>query len=329
MSRVKRLVIFAPNWLGDAVMALPAIADVRRAASQAAIAVAARAAIAPLFQLVPGVDEVVVLAARGDADRLRPHAFDAALLLPNSFQAALTVWRAGIPERWGYRTDFRAPLLTHAVAPPAPVHQGAYYQHLVRALGVPNGPLEPRIDVDDDRRRAGAGMLASRGWDGRAPLVALAPGAAYGGAKRWPPDMFAALARDLAGDGVTPVLVGGAADRPTGAEFLGALGARTRCVDVIGHTDLPALAGVLANCRALVSNDSGAMHIGAAIGLPVTALFGPTSEHATRPLGSAGPVVLTNPVWCRPCMLRECPLTHRCMRGIPVEAALSAARRAL
>jgi heptosyltransferase-2 len=291
--------------------------------------VAARPPIAPLFELVPGIDEIVVLAGRGDADRLRPHAFDAALLLPNSFQTALSLWRAGIPERWGYRTDYRSPLLTRAIVPPSGVHQGAYYQHLVRALGVPNGPLEPAIEVNEARRRAGTEMLASHGWDRRAPLAALAPGAAYGGAKRWPAESFAALARDLAGDGVMTVLVGSAADRPAGAEVVAALGGNTAYADLIGRTDLQALCGVLANCRTLVSNDSGAMHVGAALGLPVTAVFGPTRERATRPLGSAGHVVLTNPVWCRPCMLRECPLTHRCMKGIRVEAALSAARSAL
>jgi heptosyltransferase-2 len=283
--------------------------------------------VAPLFGLVPSVDEAIVVGTRADAQGLRARGFEVAILLPNSFKSALGAWRAGIAERWGYRTDFRGPLLTRSVAAPPAGHQGAYYQHLVRSLGVPSGPLEPRLTVTDTEREGGRILLEGAGWDGRAPLVAMAPGAAFGGAKRWPAEAFAALAADLAGDGVLPVLVGGGADRGTGAEVVSAAGSGTPIASLIGRTDLLALAGVLAHCRALVSNDSGAMHFAAALGVPVTALFGPTDERATHPLGPAPHVVLTSPVWCRPCLLRECPLDHRCMRGITVEAAARATRR--
>jgi heptosyltransferase-2 len=154
--------------------------------------------------------------------------------------------------------------------------------------------------------------------------VALAPGAAYGGAKRWPADGFASVARGLALDGVATVLVGSAGDRAAGDEVLAR---HAGIIDLIGRTDLAALAGVLANCRGLVSNDSGAMHVGAAVGVRVTALFGPTEEWATRPLGRAGADILINDVWCRPCMLRECPIDHRCMRGLPSDRVLASARR--
>ena len=132
-----------------------------------------------------------------------------------------------------------------------------------------------------------------------------------------------AMFRDIATVGR---LVGGAADSAAGAE----VAARTAsALNAIGRTDLPTLAGVLAECRSLVTNDSGAMHFAAAVGLPVTALFGPTNEEATRPLGSASATVLASRVWCRPCMLRECPIDHRCMRGIPVDRALAAVRATL
>jgi heptosyltransferase-2 len=327
LSSAKRIVVFAPNWLGDAVMALPAVEDVRRAAPHATLAVAARAQVAPLFGLVPFVDDTIVVGTRADPEALRAGGFEVAILLPNSFKSALTVWRAGIAERWGYRTDFRSPLLTRSVAVAPDGHQGAYYQHLVRSLGVPSGPLEPRLTLTDAQRDAGRVLLEGAGWDGRVPLVALAPGAAYGGAKRWPAESFAALARDLAGDGLLPVLVGGGADRTAGAEVVAAVGSGTPVANLIGRTDLPALGGVFALCRALVSNDSGAMHFAAALGVPVTTLFGPTDERATHPLGPSPHVVLTNPVWCRPCLLRECPIDHRCMRGITVEAAAAATRR--
>jgi heptosyltransferase-2 len=170
-------------------------------------------------------------------------------------------------------------------------------------------------------------MLRDAGWDGRAPLVALAPGAAYGTAKRWPSERFAALAASLVADGVQSVMIGAAADRPTADEVSRAFRSPS-LLTLVGRTDLPALAGVLATCRALVTNDSGAMHLAAAVGTSVTAVFGPTDERATRPLGDAHQVV-TFPVWCRPCMLRECPLDHRCMRGVDAEAVVAAARRTL
>ena len=333
-SAGKRLIVFAPNWLGDAVMALPAIEDVRRQAPGASISVAARPSIAPLFALVPGIRDVVVVDRRGAGWRegvrqLREGSFDAALLLPNSLHSALSAWRAGIPERWGYRAQGRAALLTRAIrAPAARGHQAHDYQRLTEALGFAPGPLEPRLDAPADARRAAADLLASAGWNGRSPLVALAPGAAYGGAKRWPAGSFAALATALAGDEVASVLVGGVADAAAGTDVIAALGSGKSVVDLIGRTDLPMLAGVLVQCRALVSNDSGAMHFGAAVGVPLVAIFGPTNERETRPIGRLDPVVLSHDVWCRPCMLRECPLTHRCMRGVTVETVLSATRRA-
>ena len=328
-----RFIVFAPNWLGDTVMALPAIADVRRAAPDASIVMAARPAIAPLFSMVPGIDDVVVLGKRGRV----PFPADVAIVLPNSFHAALMAWRGGVPERWGYRTDWRRALLTRAVDPPPTVHQVEYYRHLVGALGLidpspfpgeprPPVPAQPRIVISEERRAAGINELKGAGWDGRRPLVALAPGAAYGGAKRWPAASFAELARTLAHDGIQTAMVGGRGDLPVARAIEAALGG-----DVVLNlmaTDLPTLAGILAACRALVSNDSGAMHLGAALGIRVTAVFGPTDERVTRPAGDAH-VVLTHEVWCRPCLMRECPIDHRCMRGIGVDRVVGAVRQML
>jgi len=348
---MNRLVILAPNWLGDAVMALPAIADVRREWPRADITVAARPAVAPLFRIVPGINDVNDVV---DVEHL-DDGFDAALLLPNSFRSALLARRAGIPERWGYRTQWRAPLLTRAIEPTKSLHQVECYQYLVHALGVPNGPIEPRLVVPQAMRDVGARLLAEVGCDRPAPLVALAPGAAYGGAKRWPPESFAELAHALASDGVECVMVGTAADASTASDVARAFHpstssgcpepveaqARAAAGDpervalrdvalrsLVGKTDLPTLAGVLANCRALVTNDSGAMHLAAACGVAVTAVFGPTDERATRPLGDAH-TVITHPVWCRPCMLRECPIDHRCMRAVAAADVAAATRRVL
>lgn len=322
---IRRLLLFAPNWLGDAVMALPAIQAVRETFPQATIDVAARPSVAPLFSLVPDVGRVLLL-ERGMSSAAAVHQgrYDTALLLPNSFHTARLAKKAGIPERWGYRADFRSWMLTRAVPRPLRLHQVDYYRSLAHAVGCAGGEGDPRIAVTDGLRAQGAASLVAAGWNGRVPLVALAPGAAFGAAKRWPAASFARLSDRLATDGVCPVLIGSIGDRAAGAELAAGLGGQSRPLDLIGRTDLPQLAGVLTHCRALVTNDSGAMHFAAALGVNVTAMFGPTRERETYPRGSGRHAFLTHPVWCRPCMLRECPLTHRCMTGTSVDAVYAA-----
>jgi heptosyltransferase-2 len=320
-----RVVVFAPNWLGDAVMALPALAAIRAAFPDAAVDVAARGSVAPLFTLVPGVTPLVLPLRRAEAvAALAERAYGVAVLFPNSFHTAWLARAASIAERWGYATDLRSFLLTRAVARPTRVHQAEFYSHLVRRLGMTVDQGVPVVDVSTEHRAAGAALLGSAGWDGRAPLVALAPGAAFGGAKRWPAGSFAELADRVAADGVRTVLIGTAADRAATREVLDA--ARNAPIDLTGRTDLPLLAGVLTHTRGLVTNDSGAMHLAAALGVNIVALFGPTRERETHPLGRGRQMVLTHRVWCRPCMLRECPLTHRCMRGITADRVLEEVR---
>ncbi|HXD75287.1 MAG TPA: lipopolysaccharide heptosyltransferase II [Vicinamibacterales bacterium] len=326
---MEQLVIVAPNWLGDAVMALPAIADVSTAQSGGTVAVAARAPVAPLFSLVPGVSRVVTL-PRGSSWPLG--GCGTAILLPNSFHSAMSAARAGVRERWGYRTDWRGVLLTRAVDRPGEaMHQIDYYRHLVSSLGFPNGSPAPRLEIADDVRGAGRALLERAGWNGRAPLVAIAPGAAYGSAKRWPAAAFADLAAGLAEDGVATVIVGANADRAAAASVVQELRGRTTLIDVVGRTDIPTLAGALSNCRAVMANDSGAMHLAAALGVHVVAAFGPTDERLSAPRTSHPEhrTILTSPTWCRPCGLRECPLDHMCMRGISPGDALAATRSLL
>ena len=316
-------------------MAQPAVDSLRRALPGVRIAIAARSGLASLFGLMPEIDDTVGVSAIGE------HAFDAAVLLPNSFRSALVAARAGIPERWGYRTEWRGLLLTRGVDVVEGLHQVDAYRHLVESLGFgddlpgPGAPdrglRAPRLVVPDATRAAGAAQLHGAGWDSQTPLVALAPGAAYGSAKCWPVSSFAELAGDLAQDGVQVVLVGGTGDVETGRKIVAALAGRDvrhTVLNLVGQNDISGLAGVLVHCRTLVSNDSGAMHLGAAVGLAVTAPFGPTDERLTRPLGEQH-TVLTHQVWCRPCMLRECPIDHRCMTGISVQSVAAAARRSL
>jgi heptosyltransferase II len=327
-----QLVVRMPNWLGDAVMALPAIARIRRAFPEAKLTVAAPSSLAPIFRerTAAGADDVLSFDAGGEAAALAAGGFDAVLLLPNSIGSAWTARRAGIPARWGYAAGLRRLLLTRAVRRPrGRLHQSAYYLALVRALvdGADRavaeaGPVEaaqPLIAPGADTTARAAALLEREGIAAGTPVVGFAPGAAYGHAKRWPPDRVAEVIRRLAGErGATSVLVGAAADRGAGREIESALPPATRVVNLIGRTDLRLLAGVLARCDAFVSNDSGAMHLAAALGVPVTAIFGPTDERVTAPLGEAD--VLVHQVFCRPCMLRDCPIDHRCMKGLTAAA---------
>jgi heptosyltransferase II len=339
----ERIAVLAPNWLGDAVMALPAIEAVRRHRPDAVLVAAARASIAPLFRMVPGVDETVVLeAGRGwlgaagwarETKALEASKADLAILLPNSFRSAWTARRAGIAERWGFAADLRGRLLTRRVSRPrGPLHQSEYYNALVAGLGMGVAGGTARIDVPAEQVRRAADLLASRGAAEGAVVVGMAPGAAYGRAKQWPPERFAQVSRLLAErHGAMTVLVGTRADRQAGIEIERA-GAGPALVNLIGQTDLPLLAGVMARCRSFVSNDSGAMHLAAAAGVRVTAVFGSTNERGTAPLPCASPPappheILTCRVWCRPCMLRECPIDHRCMTGIDAEQVADAVAR--
>lgn len=340
MREVRRVLVVSPNWLGDAVMALPAIADIRRRYRGAHLSVAARRSVADLFALVPGVDAVVPLDWRGrlfdratrreDQRRLRAIGADLAVLFPNSFASAWLTYRAAIRTRWGYPTDLRGMLLTEAVETPGgSVHQVEYYQHLVRGFGIETGGQEPVLQVPGDVRDAMARRLANGGWRPPQPLVVLAPGAAYGQAKRWLPEHFAAVANTLVRDHEAHcVLVGSGADASTTAVIRQHLspGATDRVVDLAGATTIPELAAVMHHGRVCVTNDSGALHIAAAAGTPVVALFGPTREHETAPSTTLRRTVevLVNPVSCRPCMLRECPIDHRCMRGLLPARVLTA-----
>jgi heptosyltransferase II len=338
------IVVFAPNWLGDAVMTLPALADVRRFAGTGQVIVAARRSVASLFALVPGVDRVVELGpsgglltawrgAREDASAVRAVAPSAALLFPNSIHSAMTARLAGVPERWGYRRDGRGLLLTRAIRPLRSIHQVDAYRHLVAAVGMTNGPREPRLDLAPTVIDEARVILQAAGWNLSAPIVGFAPGAAFGGAKRWPPARVAAvMARVIQERDAVCVMVGAAADAGTVGEVAAHLdtisgpAARGHVVNLVGKTTLAQLAGVMAVSRVFVSNDSGAMHLAAAVGTPVVAMFGPTNERATAPVPrpETTAAILVGSAWCRPCGLRECPFRQGCLTSIAVDRVYQA-----
>ncbi|HEY3384189.1 MAG TPA: lipopolysaccharide heptosyltransferase II [Vicinamibacterales bacterium] len=343
-----RIVVLSPNWLGDAVMALPALCAIRGEYPEDRLVVAARASIAGMFRMVPGVDDVVTLDAGGgwrgaagwasDARALAAARADVAILLPNSFRSAWIARRAGIAERWGFSGDLRGRLLTRPMArPQGPLHQADYYRALISALGIAASSDTARVKVPADAGQRADELLARHGIEQGTVMVGMAPGAAYGRAKQWPPDRYARLvARLFERYGARSVLVGSRGDRQAGEDIAGP-GHSLRLagrgiVDLIGQTDLPLLVAVMSRCRAFVSNDSGAMHLAAAVGVPVTAIFGSTDERGTAPLPAAAPAVppheiLSCAVWCRPCMLRECPIDHRCMTGVDPDHVADAVGR--
>jgi heptosyltransferase-2 len=324
------VLVRAPNWLGDAVMALPALAALRAGFADRTLVLAAAASIAPLFREITDAapDEVLEVAKPTEAASLRGARVDVAVLFPNSFRAAWVARQAGIPERWGYKAHGRSLLLTRGIPRPrGRRHQSEYYTHLVSALGCEARDPLPRVRITPATASRASDLLSAAGVDRTAPVVGIAPGAAYGHAKRWPPRRAAQLVERLSALGATSVLVGAAGDRSAGREIESFLPAGTRVLNLIGRTDLRLLAGVLAACDAFVSNDSGAMHLAAAAGVPVAAVFGPTDERVTAPLGDHD--VIIHQVFCRPCMLRECPIDHRCMRGITVDVVYDAVARRL
>ncbi len=323
--------LFAPNWVGDTVMALPVIEALAAAGRHPAVL--ARRHLAPLVELCPAVAAVVV---RGDderatVDELRRHAFDEAVLLPNSFRSAWLTRRAGIPRRFGYRGNWRSLLLAPAVPRPAGRRpQIEDYGELLAAMAVPPpAGWVPRLELPAADREQGRQLVERAGLAGDGPLIGLFPGAEFGPSKRWPWRRFAELARELR-------------RRQPRARILIVVGPKetwlgVRVHEESGHVhplagpdlDLGRLAKLLANLDVLVTNDSGPMHLAAAVGVPCVALFGPTDPRRTAPAGE-GHRVLHTDRWCSPCFRRRCPLLHhRCLKQIGVERVATEALAAL
>ena len=328
-SSVSRVVVRAPNWLGDVVMSLPAVRAVRRIFSHAELTVVARPSVAALYETESAVNRVIPYPARAFSEKrafaakLRAERFDCAILLQNAFDAALLAWMAHIPERIGYNRDGRGLLLTRAIPVPEPGeiprHERFYYLELLRRAGLMEhfsdlGPI--RLDGIEAARAAGQRRLAESGI--RGPVIGISPGAAYGSAKRWLPERFADTAGRLGG---TALLFGSAAERELCAQVASRLsGSR----NLAGETTLPEFVSLAAACRFFLTNDSGAMHVASALGVPTLAVFGATDDTTTGPTGPLARV-LRQHAECSPCLLRECPIDHRCMTRVTVEAAASAA----
>ena len=335
------MLVRATNWVGDAVMSLPALRRIRTELPSAHIAVLAMSGVAGLYARESWANDIIPLdGARGARDfqrkwrqarQLAASSFDAAILLTNSFESAALVRAANIPVRIGYDRDARGWLLTQAIAVPPrgkiPRYESFYYLELLRRAGIggelPAGEIAIRLEGIEAARASGKLRLAEAGLGiGGQAVVGLSPGAAYGTAKRWLPDRFAAAAVTMAGElGSGAVAVFGTPDERELCEhvvsMVTAQGVAAR--NFAGQTRLAEYIDMAAACRAFLTNDSGAMHIASALGVPTVAVFGATDHVGTGPTGPLARVV-RHAVDCspypHPCLLRQCPIDHRCMKAV-------------
>ncbi|HEU5251033.1 MAG TPA: lipopolysaccharide heptosyltransferase II [Thermoanaerobaculia bacterium] len=326
--RLGRLVV-APNWIGDAVMSLPVLRALARASPGERLAVLARPGPAAIYRAEGSAGEVrAVSGLVADALAIARDRFAEAWLLPNSFRSALVPFLAAVPDRIGYATDGRAALLTRSLPPPpADAHQLRDYDALLRSRGIEPDAGPPRLLIPAhaaERAEAALARAGMRADSGR--FLALAPGAAFSWTKRWPPERFGRLASELAGRGLAVAVAIGPGEEELARRVSDAAAVPP---PVLGaDLDPVELAAVLARARAVVANDSGPMHLAAAAGTPVIALFGPTDPGRTGPSGSPS-VVLDRYVFCSPCYLKECPYRHECLRGIEVGEVVAAVERLL
>jgi heptosyltransferase-2 len=337
VASIERILIRGTNWVGDSIMTIPALRQMRRLFPAAHLTLLVRRALAGLFREADFVDEVLAMELGSVRDYwraasvLRSRRYDLAVLLPNAFSAALLARAAGIPIRAGYPTDGRGWLLTHRLSFPPDrrrQHQVYAYLHLVaeverQLLGTTRvsfaDPI-PRVTVSEERKREALAFLAERGVDVGRKIVVMNPGAVNSRAKQWLPERFAAVGDAVLERGDTAVvLIGTRAERAVSEAVRRHM--RRAPVVVTGETSLDLMVAILRCAHLVISNDTGAAHVAPAVGTPVIVLFGPTEEVATRPFSDRA-VVIRRPVACAPCMRRECPIDHRCMRAITVEDVL-------
>ena len=354
-GKVRTLLIRGTNWVGDSILSLPALKQARLNFPQAKITLLVLPWVAGIYEGCSAVDEIW-LYDREDLYRgmsgklrlireLRERRFDAALLFQNAFEAAALTRLAGIPVRAGYDRDGRGWLLSHKVAVDPHVsrlHQTYYYIDLLEQLlgGFRTATsLEPRptsafaaeampditLTVSAGRKCAARTRLQSHGVDFNRTVVGVNPGAFYGSAKRWLSERYATVLDRLIDERQASVVIFGSPNEVAIAEAIQS-GMRRQPVILSGRTELSELIAMIACCDLFLTNDSGPMHLAAALRVPTLAIFGSTDEIATGPMSPVA-VVLNKRVECSPCLLRECPIDHRCMTRITAEEVAQQAFR--
>ncbi len=330
---VHRIIVRLTNWVGDVVMGTPFLQRLREVYPAAHIVAAGRSNVTALLQGHPCIDDIWTIAdreARGmvrESSRVRAGRFDLGFLLPNSSRAALLLALGGVRARCGYARDGRAALLTHPV-PLRPddlaVHEVRYYLRLLDASFPREGPPPPLLlTVTQEEHARMAEWLSRIGVAPGQPVIGVNPAAFYGTAKRWMPERYAEVASRLVrAHGARVVVTGLPQERDVAEEVCRAGGPGFH--NAAGEMKLRDLMAFLAACRVFLTNDSGAMHIAAALGTPLVAVFGSTDWVTTAPLSDRATIVRAD-TDCAPCLLRHCPIDHRCMTRVSVEEVHSAA----
>jgi len=336
-----KILIRATNWVGDAIMALPALRAVRKRFPGAEITIVARPYVADIYRDQEICDQLIPYDPKGLhagfsgrerlAAELRAQKFDVALLLQNAFDAAWLAWRAGIPERIGYARHARSFLLTQSVPLPQPgeipAHEKYYYLELLRRAGWGHSVKDETLiglRVPEEKRRSADEFLSKSGVRQGAMRIAVAAGASYGSAKCWPPLRFAEVANRLQSETEAEIILFGTAAEANVSAAISAEMPRPP-LDLTGKTAIADLPALLSQCQLFIGNDSGAMHVAAGVGLPIVAVFGPTDPHGTAPVTPRCSIVQQKP-YCSPCFLRRCPTDHRCMTAITADMVQVAAK---
>ena len=379
----RRILVRGVNWLGDAVMATPALLRLRERFAEAHITLLTTAKLRDLWLQHPAINEILMFQTGEGlfavSRKLRDGRFDLALVLPNSPRAALEIWLARIPQRVGAAHPWRNCFLNQPVPPrdglvamrkrsvgeiqrlvrdaniqppvssiqqPPAAHQSHHYLHLVAALGADPTPLAPRLVVTDAEVAEVAAKFGLADAPKNSPvLLGLNPSAEYGPAKRWPAERFVEVVAQVRRHARCRWLVfGGPADAALAEKIaadiryeterpptFGKVSPDLAVANLAGKTSLRELMALLKLCRVLVTNDTGPMHVAAALGTPVVALFGSTSRELTAPglPGDPRHALLKSDAPCAPCFLRECPIDFRCMKSISVERVAAAVMETL
>jgi len=337
LEGINKILIRGTNWIGDAILTIPAVDSIRATYPRAHIAVLAKPWVADIYKLFTAVDEVIIYENKYDnalgvfrlAKMLKKKKFDLAILLQNAIEAAIIAFVAGIPLRAGYNSDGRGILLTHSVQRSTEIrklHQTDYYLEMVKALGCASVNKEMHLETKIGRHEA-ASVRQKYLPDPKKGIIGIAPGATYGPAKRWFPSRFAAVADKIAGAfDCQIILLGGKSDNDA-AEEVKSL-ARTSVLNMAGKTNLQEAVLLISQCRLFISNDSGLMHVAGALNIPTIAIFGSTNPQTTSPVGNQS-VVVHREVSCSPCLKKTCPTDFKCMELITVEDIWQAAQKFL
>lgn len=323
---MENIIIRMPNWLGDLVMATPLLHDLRGHWPGAKITAMCQSNVCGLLIGNPYIDELFSFSKpneflrreekRNIIERIRQGRYDLGILLPNSFSSAWLFFRGRVKERIGYVCDMRRWLLTKPV--PFPKERGSEhlvrtYKRLLSPLGIPLSDTSPELFVTDEENQAAEALLRQHHVKPESKVVGINPGAAYGSAKCWLPERFREVTERLLEDpNITVVYFGDQAGAPLIKSICEGL--PSRVVNLAGATTLRELVALISRCDVFLTNDSGPMHIAAALKVPLVALFGSTSDIATGPYQHGE--VIHKRVDCSPCYLRTCPIDFRCMKRI-------------